>query len=256
MLLDLNRAHTHRLPVSFPLSYFLHPTAMMNTIPTVPTACVTTIASCRAVIWLTTRVKPDESGYVLSVKGGSTLWPAHLSSIGYHIHLTFRWHLLAGVASKTTVGDAISQVRLATSAYLRAYTKAEATKKEHRPRLSDLTFYIRELFARTRQNDEGVQVMRSSPNDPPNFRTPTSPSYWGPTSVTHLTQPEENQAGVSGPIASSTHLPDKSSPLFTIEGYSPYEDRGRRAISPDSSPSTGNEDGPTHERYRMSYLWW
>lgn len=143
------------------------------------------------------------------------------------------------------VGVASSKVRLATPAYLRAYTKAEATKEQHGPRLSDLTFYIRELFARTRQNDEREQAMRATSNDPSDFRTPTS--------VTHLTLPDENQVGASGPnIASSTHRPDKSPPLFTTQGYNPYEDRGRRTISSDSRPSTWKEDGPIHEPYRRS----
>ena len=43
------------LPISLP-------TAVMNAITTVPAACATTIASCRAVIWLTTWAETDGSG--------------------------------------------------------------------------------------------------------------------------------------------------------------------------------------------------
>lgn len=44
------------------------PAAVMNAITTVPAACATTIASCRAVIWLTTWVETDGSGYVPPVE--------------------------------------------------------------------------------------------------------------------------------------------------------------------------------------------
>ena len=108
--------------------------------------------------------------------------------------------------------------RLAMSAYLRAYIKAAATNKQYRPHLSDRTFYIRELFAKTRWNDESEQARRSSEDDPSDFKTTAPPSHYGPTSITHpmiLTQTDENQAGASGSIASSMHRPDIPS-LFSL----------------------------------------
>ena len=108
------------------------------------------------------------------------------------------------------------------------------------------TFYLREIFARTRRNEEETeQVIRSSSDDPSDFKTPASPSHYSPTSVTHpviltLSDKGENQAGASGSIASSFYRPDTSPLLLPTKGYYPYDDRGRRAISPDSRPSTGD----------------
>jgi len=137
--------------------------------------------------------------------------------------------------------------------------RSSSDKIARRPCLPDLTFFIREIFARTRRKDEGELAVRSSSDDPSDFKAPASASHYSPTSATYpvvltLSDKGENQAGASGSIAPSLHRPDTSPLLLATKGYYPYDDRGRgRARSPDSTPSTGDEDRPVvRERYRGS----
>ena len=123
--------------------------------------------------------------------------------------------------------------------YLRAYIYRSHGQNARGVDQPDL--YVREIFARTRGNDEeGERVVRSSSD---NLKTPTSRSHFSPTSATDpviltLSDRGENHAGAFGSTATSLHWPDTSPLLIPSKGYYPYDDRGRRAISPDSRPST------------------
>lgn len=134
------------------------------------------------------------------------------------------------------------------SAYLRTYTRAAATKKQHRLRLSDLTFSIRELFARTRWNDESEQAMRSSSDDPQDVKPPTSRSHYGPTSVTHptiLTLSDEDQAGASGSIASGMHRPETPLLFSLLKVTTPTTIEDDARYHPTRSSRQGTSMGPS-----------
>ena len=245
----------------------------MNAITPIPAACATTIASCRAVIWLTTWVETEGSGYVSPVDDE---WEVPLTCLSYCHSLPDRPEIPMVPSVASGRRKASTKVMKSRDPEAGALETADiglpscVLHQQKRSTVSRVLTYplCREIFARTRANDdagegEGEQAMRSSSDNPSDFKSPVSlspheASQYSPTSATHpvilhLSDKVENQAGAFGSPTPSIHRPDRVPLLFPTKGsYSLFDERGRRAQSIESRPSTIDENQPVRKLYGAS----